>query len=123
MSKAELEIIRRLQELDVGYNIADKIYDFVVYSKQLFKEQCLLHFEDQKRTYRKKANRTKEDILEVIFRLSSGYAQFFLRFKRLSGSLGWAYLADSIAETGRLCSISSGNCSRQQTPLVYVVDP
>jgi hypothetical protein len=30
--------IRKWQELDVGYNIADKNYDYVVYSKQLFKE-------------------------------------------------------------------------------------
>jgi hypothetical protein len=106
-SKAELEMIHKLQELDVGYNIADKNYGSVVYSKQLFKEQCLLHLEDEKGTYRKIVNRTKEDILEdIFFRLRL----ILLRFKRLGGSLGWAYLADSIirdsnkaAETGRLC--------------------
>ena len=85
ISKAELEMIHKLQELDVGYNIADKNYGSVVYSKQLFKEQCLLHLEDEKGTYRKIVNRTKEDILEdIFFRLRL----ILLRFKRLGGSLG-----------------------------------
>jgi hypothetical protein len=37
--------------IDVGYNIADKNYGAVVYSKNLFKEQCLLHLEVGKGTY------------------------------------------------------------------------
>ena len=35
-------------ELDVGINIADKKYGTVVYSKNLFKEQRLMHLEDEK---------------------------------------------------------------------------
>ncbi len=34
--------------MNVGYNIADENYGAVVYSKKLFKEQCLLHLEDGK---------------------------------------------------------------------------
>ena len=29
--------------MDIGYNIADKNYGAVVYSKNLFREQCRLH--------------------------------------------------------------------------------
>ena len=36
--------------MEVGYIIADKNYGAVVYSKELFKEQCLLHLEDGKGT-------------------------------------------------------------------------
>ena len=46
ITKAEQHAIEKMRELDVGYNIADKNYGRVVYSKKLFKEQCLLHLED-----------------------------------------------------------------------------
>ena len=55
-----------MQELDVGYNIADTNYGAVVYSKTLFKEQCLMHLEDGKGTYCKTVDQTREDILEEI---------------------------------------------------------
>jgi hypothetical protein len=52
VSKAEQSVITRMQEMDVGYNTADKNYGAVVYSKNLFKEQCLLHLEDGKQLKR-----------------------------------------------------------------------
>ena len=66
ITKAEQCVIMRMRELDVGYNIADKNYGTVVYSKDLFKEQCLMHLEDEKRTYWKITDRSKEDILEDV---------------------------------------------------------
>ena len=59
-------VIKRMRELDDGYNIADKNYGAVVYSKELSKEQCLLHLEDSKGTYCRITNQTKEDILDEI---------------------------------------------------------
>ncbi len=53
MSKAELKVIHKKQEQDVGYNIADKNYGSVVLSKQLCWEKCLLNVEDQNATYKK----------------------------------------------------------------------
>ena len=50
ITKAEQNVIARMREIDVGYNIADKNYGAVVYSKDLFKEQYLLHLEDGKGT-------------------------------------------------------------------------
>ena len=92
-------------EFDVGYNTADKNYGPVVYFKELFKEQCLLHLEDEKGTYWKITDRTKEDLLkEVLLQLRCT----ILPFKRQGE--GWAMIIDSInrdstkaAERGRLC--------------------
>ena len=52
-----------MREFDVGYNTADKKYGAVVFSKELSKEQCLLHLEDSKGTY---CRITKEGILNEI---------------------------------------------------------
>ena len=80
-----------MRELDVGYNIADKNYGTVVYSKDLFKEQCLLHLEDEKGTYWKITDRSKEDILEdVLLELR----RIILTFKRQGK--GWEMTVDSI---------------------------
>ena len=49
ITKAEQCVIMRMGELDVGYNISDKNYGAVVYLKDLFREQCLMHLEDEKR--------------------------------------------------------------------------
>ncbi len=105
ITKAEQNVIARMREIDVGYNIADKNYGAVVYSKDLFKEQCLLHLEDGKGTYWKISDRTKEDILEDILLQLRG---IILPFKRQGE--GWAMVVDSInrdstkaAARGRLC--------------------
>ena len=105
ITKAEQNVIARMREIDVGYNIADKNYGAVVYSKDLFKEQCLLHLEDGKGTYWKISDRTKEDILEDVLLQLRG---IILPFKRQGE--GWAMVVDSInrdstkaAARGRLC--------------------
>lgn len=105
ITKAEQCVIMRMRELDVGYNIADKNYGTVVYSKDLFKEQCLMHLEDEKGTYWKITDRSKEDILEdVLLELR----RIILPFKRQGK--GWEMIVDSInrdstkaAKGGRLC--------------------
>ena len=105
LTKSEQLVIKRMRGLDVGYNIADKNYGAVVYSKELFKEQCLLHLEDDKGTYWKIPDRTKEDILEeVLLQLR----RIILPFKK--HGKGWAMVIDSMnrastkaAERGRMC--------------------
>ena len=94
-----------MREIDVGYNIADKNYGAVVYSKELFKEQCLLHLEDGKGTYYKIADQTREDILEEIL---SRLRTILIPFKRQGE--GWKHVAESIiwdsskaVTGGRLC--------------------
>ena len=45
INRAEQSAIKLMREFDVGYNTADKKYGAVVFSKELSKEQCLLHLE------------------------------------------------------------------------------
>ena len=105
ISKGEREVLVKLRELDVGYNIADKNYGAVVYSKDLFKEQCRLHLEDGKGTYYKHVGRSNEDILsDVLNRLQ----RLLEPFKQLGE--GWKSVVFSIlrdakreAEGGKLC--------------------
>jgi hypothetical protein len=105
VTKAEQSVITRMQEMDVGYNIADKNYGAVAYSKKLFTEQCLLHLEDGKGTYCKTVDQTREDILEEIL---SRLRMILIPFK--TRGMGWAHVAESIlrdsstaAKGGRLC--------------------
>ena len=59
ITRAEQSVIKRMREFDVGYNTADKNYGAVVFSKELSKEQCLLHLEDSKGTYCRITNRRR----------------------------------------------------------------
>jgi hypothetical protein len=105
LTKDEQSAILRMRELDVGYNLADKNYGAVVYSKDLFKEQCLLHLEDDKGTYSKIVDQTKEDILEDIFlRLRL----ILTPFKRQGE--GWAHVAESIIRDSRKAIIGGRLC-------------
>ena len=81
---AEQSVIKRMREFDVVYNIADKNYGAVVYSKELSKEQCLLHLEDGKGTYCRITDQTKEDILNEIL---SKLCMILIPFKKLDK--GW----------------------------------
>ena len=75
-------MIQRMQEFDVGYDNADKNYGAVVSSKELFKEQCLLHLEDGRGTYWLIAEKTRSDILEeILSRLKS----ILIPFKKQGG--------------------------------------
>ena len=105
ITRAEQSVITRMRMIDVGYNIADKNYGAVVYSKNLFKEQCLLHLEDGKGTYCKTVDQTREDILEEIL---SRLRMILIPFKKQG--IGWAHVAESIlrdsstaVKGGRLC--------------------
>ena len=73
-----------MRKFDVRYNIADKNYGAVVYSKELSKEQCLLHLEDGKRTYCRITDQTKEDILNEIL---SKLCMILIPFKKLDKGL------------------------------------
>jgi hypothetical protein len=91
--------------MDVGYHTADKNLGSVVYSKDLFKEQCLLHLEDRKGTYCKIVDQTKEDILEDVF---LKLRLILVPFKK--HGQGWANMAESIirdsksvVKKGKLC--------------------
>ena len=105
ITRAEQSVVTRMQDCDVGYNTADKNYGGVVYSKKLFKEQCLLHLEDGKGTYWKIEDQTREDILEEIL---SRLRMILIPFK--TQGMGWAHVAESIlrdsstaVKGGRLC--------------------
>ena len=105
LSKEERNVITQVRKLDVGYNIADKNYGAVIYSKSLFKEQCLLHLEDGKGTYNKIEGRSRGDILEDV-RLN--LRNRLIRFKE-KGAI-WTEVVTSIvrdseeaAKKGRLC--------------------
>ncbi len=88
------------------YNIADKNYGAVAYSRKLFTEQCLLHLEVGKGTYCKTVDQTREDILEEVL---SRLRTILIPFKK--EGMGWAHVAESIlrdssneVRTGRLCT-------------------
>ena len=66
ITQAERSVLLRMNESEVGYNNADKNRGPVIYSKDLYAEQCRLHLEDDKGTYGKIVNQTKEDIIEEI---------------------------------------------------------
>jgi len=44
--KTEQHALEKMRALDVFYNIENKVYGAVDYSKELFREKCLLHLED-----------------------------------------------------------------------------
>jgi len=106
ITRAEQSVIQRMREIDVGYDNADKNYGAVVSSKELFKEQCLLHLEDGKGTYCKMADANKSDILEeILCRLKS----ILIPFKKKGE--GWKHVVESIirdssnaVNKGRLCN-------------------
>lgn len=106
ISKAEQTVIKKLQDMDIGFNTADKNYGAVVYSKDLFEEQCLLHLEDEKCTYCKIIHQSKDALLEdILIDLRS----ITLPFKKHGE--GWAHIVDTlnrdssrIAAKGRMCN-------------------
>jgi hypothetical protein len=67
LNHAESAALKSVQRLDVGYNNSDENYGPTVYSGELAREQCRLHLEDQEKgTYCKIVDETKEEILEGI---------------------------------------------------------
>ena len=132
ITKAEQSVIKRMGEIDVGYNIADKNYGAVVYSKDLFKEQCLMHLEDGKGTYYKIVDQTKEDILDEIL---SKLRSILIPFK--AQGEGWKHVVESIvrdsskaAEGRRLCKFyiiwklhkAAGASGLRSRPIAAAID-
>ena len=137
ITKAEQKFMEQMSRLDVGFNIADKNLAPVVYSKSLFKEQCLLHLEDAKGTYRQVYDRSTEDIMDDITRRLSHVLSPFK-----SKGEGWSHLVESLvkdskklAARGKVCKFyilwklhkaasASGLRSRPITAAVgYVTGP
>jgi hypothetical protein len=81
-------------DLDIRYNNADKNYGPTAYSQELAKEQCSLHLNDQEKgTYLRIVDETKEDILRsIILKLRS----ILCRFKEIGDSGIWAHVCNSI---------------------------
>ena len=51
LSREELSLFHNVQDHNVGFNNSDKNYGAVLYSRDLYLEQCLLHLYDDKGTY------------------------------------------------------------------------
>ena len=51
ITQAEKSVLLRIKECEVGYNNADKNRDPVIYSKDLYAEQCRLYLADDKAKY------------------------------------------------------------------------
>jgi hypothetical protein len=66
ITQAEMSVLARMSESEIGYNNADKNRGPVIYSKDLYREQCRLHLQGDKGTYGK-VEMTKEDILDDVF--------------------------------------------------------
>ena len=68
ITQAERSVLLRMKECEVGYNNADKNRGPVIYSKDLYTEQCRLHLEDDKGTCGKLLviDRTNEDIIKDL---------------------------------------------------------
>ena len=132
ITQAERSVIQRMQDFDVGYDNADKNYGAVVSSKELFKEQCLLHLEDGKGTYCLIADKTRRDILEeILSRLKS----ILIPFKKQGE--GWKHVVESIirdsskaVEGGRLCTFyiiwklhkAANACGLRSRPIAAAIE-
>ena len=92
LTKLELSALKQLKNLGVGFNNADKNFGLVVYSRELSREQCLLHLRDQKGTYAQITEKTKIGILEDIISRLRGILNPFK--ERYQGA--WALVCDSI---------------------------
>jgi hypothetical protein len=108
LSRAEFAALKSIRSLDVGYNNADKNYGPTIYSRELAREQCRLHLEDQEKgTYRRIVDETKEDILQgILLKLRS----VLCRFKGIGNTGAWDYICSSVLRNaeeavkgGRLC--------------------
>ena len=66
---SERRLLKSLKTYKVGYNISDKNMGPVLYSRDLYVQQCLLHLKDDKGTY-EKIYKSKEVILkETLLKL------------------------------------------------------
>jgi hypothetical protein len=89
-----------MNESKVGYNNADKNRGPVIYSKDLYAEQCRLHLEDDKGTFGKVFDRTNEDIIKEILVSCAVY---------LSPSRSTRRAGSQFFETYRACVLTLRN--------------
>ena len=71
LSRNERSLLRNVQGRDVGYNNSDKNYGPVLYSRDLYLKQCLLHLHDDKGTYEYTAKPKDLILADVSRRLNN----------------------------------------------------
>ena len=105
ITQAERSVLLRMKECEVGYNNADKNRGPVIYSKDLYAEQCRLHLEDDKGTYGKIFDRTNEDIIkEILVKLGGILIPFKKRGEGCKAACEFILRdARDVAKEGRLC--------------------
>ena len=69
MTLAERNLIQTLAKYNVGYNISDKMLGPVLYSRDLFLEQCALHLYDGKNTYEPISGGRDEILQHIVNKL------------------------------------------------------
>ena len=100
----ERYLLRDLKQYDIGYNISDKNMGPVIYSRDLYIQQCLLHLNDEKGTY-EIIDKPKDVVLQETFQklknLLNSHKKDNVAVGRLTSTfLRWA--EDSI-RSQRLC--------------------
>lgn len=71
MPRSERTLIRNLQDRAVGYNISDKNFGPVLYSRDLYIEQCEKHLRDVKGTYQHTEKPRDLILQDVVQRLKN----------------------------------------------------
>ena len=101
---AERKMIRTLLGYSVGYNISDKMLGPVLYSRDLYLDQCKLHLEDGKGTYERISESKKQILVSVVDRLKcllTAYSEPGSAVEQLSKTfLKWA---SASLERDKLC--------------------
>jgi hypothetical protein len=104
LSKNERELLNKLKEYQIGFNISDKNFGLVLYSSDKYIQQCRLYLYDDKGTYETVAlsrNKILEMLLEKLTKMLRPYCQDCPAIQQLSGNfLKWA--CHSVAK-GTLC--------------------
>jgi hypothetical protein len=100
LSLAERSALQQLRTMSIGYGVADKGLGPVLYSLDLYLEQCKLHLQDKDGTYQECRDVTAESIIQdgirqlqmisnsyprfrSLFNLFTDWATNSLKFKRL----------------------------------------
>lgn len=71
VSRQERTLLRTIQARDIGYNISDKNFGPVLYSRDLYLEQCEKHLRDDKGTYQYTAKPKDLILADVVRRLKA----------------------------------------------------
>jgi hypothetical protein len=109
LSHNERSLFRNVQGRNVGYNNSDKNYGPVLYSRDLYLKQCLLHLYDDKGTY-EHTEKPKNLILADVSR-------------RLNNLLAECFNSESATESlaGTLTKWTEASLERGQLSKFYVI--